>query len=450
MRKDLTQGGVIKTILITAWPMVLALLLQTGFNIVDAIYVGRISAEAIAAVSLAFPIMFFIFALGGGIGVGATSIIARFIGSGNIEKADNVAEHALLSGVVLGIIFSILGLIFGKGLLILMGADSLVGLSLDYLNVIFIGIVFTMIFIIGNNIFRGEGDTKTPMKFMIIATLVNIILDPIFIFVLGLGVKGAAIATVISNFVGCVAVIIGFSMGKSSVKIKPKYFKFDLSIIKDIFKIGIPSSLSQISMSVSMFVLMRIVSVFGPYAIAAYGIGFRLDSIAILPALGLMMAVIPIVGQNVGAGKFERAEKTAYKTAMFAAMFTGLVGLVFLLFPSFFVSLFNNQPDVLKFGVLYLRIIPLSYIFAGIGISISGAFLGAGDPVPALVFTLLRVIIIAIPLALIFSYLFGIVGVWWAISLSAMVASISSLIWFKKGRWKKKHLEKEDTLQAIV
>jgi Na+-driven multidrug efflux pump len=138
MRKDLTTGSITKTILVTAMPMVLALLLRTGFNIVDAIYVGRISAEAIAAVSLAFPIMFFIHAIGGGVDVGVTSLIARYMGAKKVEKADNVAEHGLLSGLVLGIVFMILGLIFGKNLLMLMGAGSLLDLSLDYLNIIFI------------------------------------------------------------------------------------------------------------------------------------------------------------------------------------------------------------------------------------------------------------------------------------------------------------------------
>jgi len=445
MRKDLTIGGITKTILVTAMPMVFALILHTGFNIVDAIYVGRISAEAIAAVSLAWPIMFFVYALAGGVGVGATSLISRYVGAKEIEKADNVAEHALLVGVVLGVVFTVLGLVFGRGLLMLMGADSLAELSLSYLNVIFIGIVFMMIFVVGNNIFRGEGDMKTPMIFMTIATVVNIILDPIFIFVLGMGVKGAAIATIISNFIGCVSVIVGFVIGKSSVKIRPKCFRFDLGIVKKIFTIGIPSSLSQVSMSISLFVLTRIVATFGPYAIAAFGIGFRLDSIAILPTLGLMMALIPIVGQNVGAKKINRAEKSAYTTAALAAAFTGFVGLMFILFPSFFVSLFNSQPEVLRDGALYLRIVGLSYVFAGVGISISGAFLGAGDAFPALMLTLLRVIILSIPLALVFAFVlgWGLKGVWWAISFSGIISSIIGLIWFRKGGWKKKHAKME-------
>jgi putative MATE family efflux protein len=446
MRKDLTTGSITKTILVTAMPMVLALLLRTGFNIVDAIYVGRISAEAIAAVSLAFPIMFFIHAIGGGVDVGVTSLIARYMGAKKVEKADNVAEHGLLSGLVLGIVFMILGLIFGKNLLMLMGAGSLLDLSLDYLNIIFIGTLFMMLFFIGNGIFRGEGDMKTPMIIMVIATVINIILDPIFIFVLGLGVKGAAIATLISEVIGCILVIGALFMGKSSIKIRLRDFKFDFSIIKKIFKIGIPSSLSQVSMSISLFVMTRIVSSFGPYAIAAWGIIFRVDSVAVLPAIGLMIALISLVGQNVGAKKFDRAEKMVYRTSIIAGIFTGVIGLVFFAFPTAIMSIFNTNPEVIRYGVMYLRSVTLVYAFVGVGISINGGFLGAGDAITALFLTLLRVMIITIPVALIlaFGFKLGILGVWLSFLVSTLISTSTALLLFRTGRWKKAHIKKED------
>jgi putative MATE family efflux protein len=426
--------------------MVLALLLRTGFNIVDAIYVGRISAEAIAAVSLAFPIMFFIHAIGGGVDVGVTSLIARYMGAKKVEKADNVAEHGLLSGLVLGIVFMILGLIFGKNLLMLMGAGSLLDLSLDYLNIIFIGTLFMMLFFIGNGIFRGEGDMKTPMIIMVIATVINIILDPIFIFVLGLGVKGAAIATLISEVIGCILVIGALFMGKSSIKIRLRDFKFDFSIIKKIFKIGIPSSLSQVSMSISLFVMTRIVSSFGPYAIAAWGIIFRVDSVAVLPAIGLMIALISLVGQNVGAKKFDRAEKMVYRTSIIAGIFTGVIGLVFFAFPTAIMSIFNTNPEVIRYGVMYLRSVTLVYAFVGVGISINGGFLGAGDAITALFLTLLRVMIITIPVALIlaFGFKLGILGVWLSFLVSTLISTSTALLLFRTGRWKKAHIKKED------
>ncbi len=451
MKRDLTEGSIVKTMVITAVPMILALLLQTGFNVVDAIYVGHISAEAIAAVSLAFPIMFFVFAVAGGIGVGATSSIAQFIGAKKLEKADNVAEHALLAGFCLGIFLSIFGLIFGRSILGLMGTKQLVELSFEYLSIIFIGVPFMILFVIGNSIFRGEGDTKTPMGFMIVATIINIILDPIFIFSFGLGVRGAAIATLISNIVGTSLVFFGFARGKSFVKIKLSHFRFDSKILKMIFRIGFPSSLSQISMSVSLFVMMKIVGYFGMYAIAAFGIIFRLDSIAILPSIGLMMAVVPIVGQNIGARKFDRVEKTTYIGASIAATFTAIVGICFFLFPKFFISLFNSQPEVLKYSMMYLRTVTLTYAFIGVSIIIGGSFLGLGNSLSTLLLTLFRVIILVIPIALLLAFIFKLklLGVWLAYAISNVLAALFSLFLFKTGKWKKSHIKRRDIPRAI-
>lgn len=452
MRRDLTTGGITKTIIVTALPMIFALLVQIGFNLVDAIYVGRLSAEAIAGVSLAFPIMFFIGAVAAGIGVGATSLISRYIGAKEVERADNVAEHALLVALVMGVVFTILGMIFGKNLLELMGAGSLLGIAWDYMGVIFLGSAFIMVFMIVNSIFRGEGDTKTPMIFMIVATVTNIILDPIFIFLLHMGVKGAAIATVISNMVGCVSIVTGFMRGKSSIRIQPMDFHFNFGILKKIFSIGIPSSIAQISMSISAFIMMRIVAYFGAYAIAAFGIVARLDSVAVLPALGLMVALVPIMGQNIGAKKIERAEKSAYITAAIAAVFSGLVGILFFSFPSMFISIFNTHQEVINYGVSYLRIVPLAYAFIGINICISGAFLGSGNAVTSLFFTLLRVIILVIPLALLFAFVlnWGIIGIWLAALISIIVSAVSSFLWFRTGRWKKAHHLPKGKIPEVV
>ncbi len=452
MKKDLTQGSITKTIMITASPMVFALLLQTSFNIVDAIYVGRISAEAIAAVSLSFPIIFFIYALGGGIGVGATSLIARYIGAKKVKIADNVAEHALLASLLLSVFFTLIGLLFGKWLLVLIGAGSLLDMAWDYLRIIFLGASFSFVFMLLNSMFRGEGDTKTPMKYMLIATIANIILDPIFIFLLGMGIKGAATATVISNALGCISIVHGFASGKTSLNIRPKYFHFKFDILKKILHIGFPSSLAQMGMSLGMFFMVKIVSYFGNYAIAAFGIVSRLESIAILPALGIMMAIIPIVGQNVGAKKFDRVEKTAYKAAMITALFSGIVGILLFLFPSFFIRLFNSEPEVLGFGISYLKIVALTYAFIGIIISMNGAFLGTGNALTSMFLVSMRMFTLVVPLALLLAFVFdlGIIGVWLAFPIATVVSAVSSLLWFRTGRWKRKHLAPKEIAAPVT
>ena len=436
IKHNLTEGSILLTIIKASWPMIVAMLLHSSFNIVDAIFVGRISAEAIAAVSIAFPAMFLMFALAGGIGTGGTSYVARLIGAKNIKKAGNVAEHALLMGLVLGIIFSILGLLFGKYLFIAMGAGELLNLVLEYINIIFIGTIITFIFVITNSLIRGEGDMKSPMYFMATATILNIILDPIFIFALGWGLKGAAIATVVSNIIGCIIALRYLLSGKAAIKLDFRMFKYDFSIVKEIFRVGSVTSLSQASMAIGIAFLTKIVSQFGPYAIAAFGIGFRVEGIAILPALGMMAALMSIVGQNVGARKFERAEKTVKQAIVLVTLFTITIAIICLLFPRQIVLVFNNNPDVLRFGITYIRITALSYIFAGIGICISGAFIGAGKPLPSLMLTLLRVLIIAVPAAYLLSRAIGLTGVWIALLASSVISSIIAVIWFRTGSWK--------------
>ena len=438
MKKDLTQGSILRNIMHAAAPMMIALAVQTGFNIVDSIYVGRISPEAIGAVALAFPIMFFVFALAGGIGVGANSVIARLLGAKKPKEAENVAEHALLLGIIVSVVLSAIGILGSEQLLIWMGAGTLLDLSMEYIIVMFIGAIFLVMFTVANNIFRAHGNFKTPMIAMLISTCSNIILDPIFIFVLDFGVRGAAIATVLANVIGTI-IVFTILYRQKYIDISFRYFKYNWELVKNIFKVGIPTSLNQISMSAGMFVLIKIVSTFGPLAITAFGIGFRLDSIAVLPAMGLMMGVIPVVGQNYGAKMYDRVKKTANRAAIIAALFTGTVGLVFLIMPKPFILLFNNDPIVLRYALAYLRIVPLTYIFMGFGMTMSGAFLGTGHAIPALIITILRVIILAPVIAYVMAITFGwgLIGVWWAIMASTLLAGSTALIWFNLGSWKK-------------
>lgn len=449
-RINLAEGSIVKNLISLSWPMMVAFAMHTGFNIVDAIFVGRLSALALAAVSITFPVVFLMISLAAGAGIGTTSLIAKLFGAKRQKQANNAAEHAYLIGIALALLFTISGLAFAQPLFRFVGAtDELMPLVLDYANIIFLGSIFMFITFITNSILRGEGDMKTPMKVMITATILNIILDPILIFgfwfVPALGVKGAALATVIARAVSCIIALKHIFSGKSLIKIMLKNFKFKFRIIKDIFIVGIPASLSQIVMSLGIFFMTKIVSLFGPLAIAAFGLGFRLDSVAIMPAIGMATAVITIVGYNVGAGKPERAEKTAWTGALMVFVFTAAIGIIFFLFPGPIIRLFNSEPDVIAFGTSYLRIVALSYGFAGISIVLGAAFQGAGKGYPALILQLLRLFLISIPLAYIMAITlnYGVPGIWWAILISTIITAIVSIFWFKAGTWKKgRHLKK--------
>jgi putative MATE family efflux protein len=465
MGEDLTEGGVVKTIVKTSIPLMIAFLLQSAFNVVDAFFVGRIGAEELAAVSISFPIVFLIISIGSGIGVGTTSVVARFIGAKKYRKADNVAEHALLIALITGVILSFTGLLMAPMLFDWIGAGgNLKSLALDYIDVLLCFSTFILLAMVGNSILRGEGDMKTPMIVMGMSAILNIILDPVFIFDsptlnnllasiplfdsiapnlnigLGLGVRGAAIATIISRSFGFLFMMYYILSGKSWITLDFRNFMYNLGFIRKILSVGVPSALSNITMSAGMFLLTVIVGLFGIDALAAYGIGFRLDAIAVLPSMGVSIAVISIVGQSLGAGKIDRAKSVTLKAGIMSSVFMTLIGLLFYVFAPQIISIFNSEPGVVEHGISFLRIIPLSYIVVGIAICISSAFIGSGKAILALLVTILRVVIFSVPAAYLLSRSYGVPGIWWGIVLGSFLGFAVSMLLFKFSSWERTQL----------
>ncbi len=441
---DLGKGPLIRTILNLAWPMMLGFFFHTLFNIIDAMYLGRYSPEAIAAVSLTFPVIFFIIALASGAGIGITSLIARNLGAKRKKEAENVAEHGLLIGLVLSILFTTVGLAIAKPLFRYIGAsDALMPLVIEYVSIIFAGSIFMFGGFIVNSILRGEGDMKTPMKIMIIATLINIILDPIFIFgwlsVPEMGVAGAAWATLISRAIATIYAIVYILRGKSYLSLDLKKFKFRIRIIADIFKVGIPASLSQTTVSLGFFFLTKFVATYGDYAVGAFGIVARLDSVAMLPIVGIGTATITMVGFNVGAKNYERAEKVAWASSFLAFLIGSAVGIVYFIFPEFFMRVFSDHPDIVSIGAGYLAVIALFTGYSAVQMIIGSSFQGTGKAYPSFILVFLRMIMIMLPVAYYFSIVkgWGIEWIWWSLPISGTITSTVALIWFKMGTWKK-------------
>ena len=434
MSRDLTSGSITRNILALSWPTMIAMLMHVGFNIVDAIFVGRISPEAIAAVSIVFPIVFLMFALGGGLGIGTTSLIARYIGAKKIKEADNAAEHSFIIAFVFSILFTIFGLLFANKLYLIIGAaPDIVALAGNYSRWIFGFNIFMFISLAATSILRGLGDMKTPMIGMVAATILNIMLDPLLIFGIGffpkLGIDGAAIATVISRFVAAIIMMYYIFSPKTAVSIKPKNFKFKPFFIKKILKVGIPSSVNQSLMSFAMIIFTKIIAGFGSIAIAAYGIGFRLESFVTLPVLAIATAVITIVGHNVGANNFDRAEKTTWIAAKISILIVSGIALLFFLFPEIWFGIFSSNTELISYGVDFLRILSLSYIFVAMSIIVGSAFQGAGFAMPRLIMTIVRLFIIAIPLALLFAFVlgYGLKGVWMGFAISSIISTLISI-----------------------
>jgi putative MATE family efflux protein len=448
MARDLLNGNITKTIFALSWPTMIAMLLHVGFNIVDTIFVGRLGPEAIAAVSIVFPVVFLMFALGGGLGIGTTSLIARYIGAKKIAEADNAAEHSFIIAIVLSVIFTILGLLFADKLYVLMGATpEVVLLASNYSRWIFGFSLFMFIGLAAISILRGLGDMKTPMIGMVTATVLNIILDPLLIFGIGpfpeLGIDGAALATVISRLFAVIIMMYFIFSPKTKVSIKPRHFKFRRFIIKETLRVGIPSSINQSMMSLAIMVITRIVAFFGPIAIAAYGVGFRIESLIILPILGIATAVITMVGQNVGAKRFERAEKIVWTASKLSSIFVFFIALFLFIFPRAIFSIFTDNLLLINYGVYFLRISFPAYITVSVAIIVSTAFQGAGHPTPTLIMTILRLFVLSIPLSLLFAFVlgFGLNGVWIGLTSSSIISAIISVIWFKMGTWKRNVIE---------
>ena len=440
MSKDLTEGSIVKTILKTSIPLIVAFLLQSAFNIVDAFFVGKISSEALAAVSISFPVVFLIISLGAGIGCGASAVFFRFIGAKEYEHANNAAMHSIIAAVVIGILLSTLGFLAAPVLFDWTGAKgNLKAMALDYINILLLFSSFMLVIMVTNSILRGEGDMKTPMKIMGFSAILNMILDPIFIFTLGWGIRGAAMATVFSRSVGLIFLVYYMLSGKSLIKLDFGNFRYNFDYIKRVFYVGIPSALSNITMSVGMFILTVIVGFFGTDALAAFGIGFRLDAIAILPGMGISVAVISIVGQSIGAGKIERARKVAMRAGVFSSVFMSVVGIFLYAFAPQIISIFNSEPEVIEHGTSFLHIIPLSYLFVGIAMCASGAFIGSGKAVLALISTILRVIVFSVPAAYFLSmqYGYGVSGVWWGMVLGTFLGFLVTMLLFWFGGWDK-------------
>jgi putative MATE family efflux protein len=302
-QQDLLTGSLTEHIIRLSLPMIVAMLFQTGFSVIDMVFVGMVSTEAMAVLSIVFPVIFFFVSFAMGIGAGLTSFIARAFGAGDLEKAGRIAANGLAFSVVISVPLAVSGIFFAKPIFVLLGAGpDILDAVLDYCRIIFIGFIFIFFGAFSNSIIRGEGDTKTPMKFLVFQTAVNLVLDPIFIFGFGpipaMGVRGAALALVLSRIIWVILCVRYFASGKSRVRPVFRNFRFEPHLLREILRVGIPSSITFLSSSIGLMLFMKLVSSYGSLAIAAFGIGGRIENIAILPALGMSGAVLTIAGQN--------------------------------------------------------------------------------------------------------------------------------------------------------
>ncbi len=394
-----------KALFTLALPIMMGMLVQTLYNIVDTAFVGRLGAEAIAALTFSFPIFFIFIALNSGLGAGIGSVISRAIGAKKKKLAENAAMHGLIVSVILGLIVVILCLIFLRPMFVLFGAEGLtLELSIDYMFVVLVGALFMFVSFAMHSIFSGQGDTKTPMIVQVSTLVLNIILDPIFIYVLGYGVKGAAIATVIS-FVFGFLMFIYYINKKSYLNIKLSNFKFDLKIIKDMIFVGAPSSLTVLVIAIYIVFINKFAAHFGVDYVAALGMAFRGESVAIMPIVAFAMAMLTLTGMFYGAKRFDLLRGIVWYGVKMVALFTAVIGAVFFIIPELFLKIFTSDFNLLSLGAAYLRLDVFTFPLMGISFVFIRAMQGIGYGWPGLVVNLIRVFVFAVPLSYVFIFI---------------------------------------------
>ncbi len=433
---NVLEGSITRNLFKLGWPVMVGMLLQTSFNLVDTFFVGKINPLALAGIGLSFPVMFVIFSIAAGVSIGGGALIAQHVGAQRFNDADRVAEHLLFLAFTLSLVLSALGLAFAEEIFSAIGADEqTLPYVLDYIRVIFVAMPFLIFNFAGSSIMQAEGDTLTPMKIMGAVVVFNALLDPILIFGWGpvpaLEIRGAALATVLARGLAVLLIFAHFSLGRSLVAPCLRCFRPRWNIIRGILYIGVPASLTQLSISLWLLIMNALVSAFGPYAVAAFGVGLRVDSFGIMLTHGLAAAVLTIVGQNVGAGNVARAERTVWRALGIAFLAMQFIGFFFMAFSHRIIAVFNGHPDVVAMGGDYLWIMGLVYSFPAFMIILSSAFQGAGDSRPGMVFTVFRVAVVAVPGAVILSRHYGITGIWYAMAASGVVTSIIAAVWFK-------------------
>ncbi|MCF6180740.1 MATE family efflux transporter [Lutibacter sp.] len=452
---NLTEGSILKSIIALSVPIVFANFLQTAYQLTDTFWVGRLGTSAIAAVSISFPIIFFMVSLGGGLAMAGTILVSQYKGKGDQKAINHITSQTLLLVILISIILAAIGYFSSSHIIRLMGTEKDVFLSaVSYMKISFLGMVFMFTYMVFQSLMRGVGNVKTPALIVLGTVLLNLFLDPLFIFgyrfIPAYGVTGAAIATISTQGISAIIGIFILLKGKRQIKLYPNDLKPDFPLLKKMFKLGFPTSIEQSTRALGITGMTFLVAQFGTLTIAAFGIGSRILSFIIIPAIGLSMATSTLVGQNLGAGKTIRAEKIVKLSSLAGFIFLTIIGIITFIFAKEIATIFiPGELETIKSSTLFIKIMSLTFGFIGIQMALNGAFRGSGNTMISMVLSIISLWILRIPLAYILSKYtdFKTVGLWLAFPISNIIAAIITIIWFAKGTWKKKKITEEIKLK---
>jgi putative MATE family efflux protein len=438
--KDLTKGNEAKLILVFALPMLIGNIFQQLYNTVDGLIVGNtLGKEAMGAVMLSFPIMFLLLSLVMGITMGSTILLSQYYGAKDMDKVKKTIDTAYIFMFFASIIVTIGGLLLSGPILTLIKTPAdIMPQAKAYLDVIFAGMIFMFGYNSISAILRGLGDSKTPLYFIIISTVINIILDYVFILAFHWGVAGAAWATVIAQGISFIFGIYHLNRTHEVLKFNIKSMKFDREIFKMSVKLGIPSGIQQMLFSFGMMALQTIVNGYGTDAVSAFGAASRIDSFATMPIMNFGAAISTFVGQNIGANKLDRVRKGYRYTQIISASTAIVLGLLITVFGRYMMSWFNQDSSVIDVGASYLRIVGPFYFVISMMFITNSVLRGAGDAIFPMISSILSLWLIRIPIAYVLSRKLGTDGIWWAIPAAWSFGFIITSVYYRSEKWKKK------------
>lgn len=440
---EFTSGSIRKAIFMLSIPMIMEMLMESIFALVDIAYVSKVSVNAVATIGLTESVITLVYALAIGLSMAATAVVARRIGEKDVQGARVAAVQAISLGILISIVIGVIGIIYAKEILALMGGEpDLIAEGYGYTQVMIGGNITVVLLFLINAIFRGAGNASIAMWALVLSNGLNIILDPMFIFGFGpipeFGVMGAAIATNIGRGTAVIFQLAVLFFGWGKIKLALRDLALNFKVMINLIKVSL-GGIAQFLIGTSSWIfLMRIMSEFGSEVLAGYTIAIRVMMFTLMPSWGMSNAAATLVGQNLGAKQPDRAEISVWKTGKYNAIFMGTVSLVYLIFAKSIVSWFNTTPAVVQNGALCLQIIALGYVFYAYGMVVSQAFNGAGDTRTPTKINLVSFWLIQLPLAYVAALVlgWGAMGVFVAITFAEVLLAIIAMVWFKKGKWK--------------
>ena len=475
---SLTEGSLAWPMLHLAWPIVVFQLLQVTYNLADTLWLGQLSADAVGAISLAFPLVFLLIALAGGFTTAGSILVAQYTGADSEQSAGLFAGQTLAFVGVLALVLGIVGYFYTEPALALLPsdaetADRVIPLAAAYMKIFFLGLPFMFGFYVFEALMRGYGNTQIPMRIMFVSVVINVAIDPILIFgftdnplfvwlgltgaeaslyaltgFAGWGIEGAAVATVFSRGVAAVLGVYVLFATPLGPDVKLSHLRLDPENVWEITRLGVPTSLEQSASALALVFLTAMVVSFAPPVVAAYGLGNRLISLVFLPAFGLSRAAETTVGQNLGAGKPDRAARAVKLAAGVGGVVMLGVAVVAVIFAAPINSIFigADDPDAAETIALatdYLRIRSVEFAFIGVMQVVLGAFRGAGNTKTAMAFSWLNLWGVRVPAVYLLAFTFGwgATGLWVGMSLGHIVGAVAAVAWFTRGTWKEAVIE---------